>query len=96
MPRNGKKNDKAHPPIHPTAHANNLMGDEQRVYELITRRYLGCCSKNAVGKTTTIDVLIAGEGFTATGTSTVFFAYQSITVAMMMVTYLMRNTQEQK
>ncbi|KAG0149961.1 hypothetical protein CROQUDRAFT_58679, partial [Cronartium quercuum f. sp. fusiforme G11] len=66
-PRNGKKNDKAHPPIHPTAHANNLADDEKRVYELITRRYLACCSKNAVGKTTTIDVLIAEEAFTATG-----------------------------
>lgn len=66
-PRNGKKNDKAHPPIHPTAHANDLASDEKRVYELITRRYLACCSKNAVGKTTTIDVLIAEEEFTATG-----------------------------
>lgn len=66
-PRNGKKNDKAHPPIHPTAHANNLAPDEKRVYEFITRRYLACCSKNATGKTTTVAINIAGEEFTATG-----------------------------
>ncbi|CAH7669233.1 DNA topoisomerase [Phakopsora pachyrhizi] len=67
IPRNGKKNDKAHPPIHPTAHANNLTPEERRVYEFITRRYLACCSKNATGKTTTVEIDIAGEEFTATG-----------------------------
>jgi DNA topoisomerase-3 len=66
-PRNGKKNDKAHPPIHPTAHANNLNPDEKRVYDFITRRYLACCSKNATGKTTTVVIDIADEEFTATG-----------------------------
>ncbi|MBW0466658.1 hypothetical protein O181_006373 [Austropuccinia psidii MF-1] len=66
-PRNGKKNDKAHPPIHPTAHANNLNADEKRVYDFITRRYLACCSKNAVGKTTTVEISITNEEFVATG-----------------------------
>ncbi|KAJ7723525.1 DNA topoisomerase [Mycena metata] len=33
-PRRGKNNDKAHPPIHPTAHAGGLNGDEKRVYEV--------------------------------------------------------------
>ncbi|KWU47267.1 prokaryotic type I DNA topoisomerase [Rhodotorula sp. JG-1b] len=66
-PRNGKKNDKAHPPIHPTAHVNNLAGEEKKVYELIVRRFLGCCSKNAKGLETTCDIEIAGEGFSAKG-----------------------------
>ncbi|GAA5864271.1 hypothetical protein JCM3774_001276 [Rhodotorula dairenensis] len=66
-PRNGKKNDKAHPPIHPTAHVNNLNGEEKKVYELIVRRFLGCCSKNAKGLETTCDIEIAGEGFSAKG-----------------------------
>lgn len=68
-PRNGKKNDKAHPPIHPTAHVNNLHGEEKKVYELIVRRFLGCCSKNAKGLETTCDIEIAGEGFSAKGSS---------------------------
>ncbi|POY75102.1 DNA topoisomerase III [Rhodotorula taiwanensis] len=66
-PRNGKKNDKAHPPIHPTAHVNNLAGEEKKVYELIVRRFLGCCSKNARGLETTCEIDIAGEVFSAKG-----------------------------
>ncbi|WWC86943.1 uncharacterized protein L201_001823 [Kwoniella dendrophila CBS 6074] len=66
-PRNGKKNDKAHPPIHPTAHAGNLEGDERRVFELVTRRFLASCSKNAEGKTTTVEINIADEFFFTSG-----------------------------
>ncbi|KAF9557949.1 prokaryotic type I DNA topoisomerase [Agrocybe pediades] len=66
-PRKGKHNDKAHPPIHPTGHAGNLNGDEKKVYEYITRRYLACCSKDAVGMQTTVDVMCGGEEFSATG-----------------------------
>ncbi|KAJ3510270.1 hypothetical protein NLJ89_g4776 [Agrocybe chaxingu] len=67
VPRKGKNNDKAHPPIHPTAHANGLAGDEKKVYEYIARRYLACCSKDAEGWQTTVDVLCGGEEFSATG-----------------------------
>lgn len=67
-PRNGKKNDKAHPPIHPTNSANNLEDDERRVYELVTRRFLASCSKNAEGKTTTVEIEIANETFSTSGT----------------------------
>jgi len=66
-PRNGRKNDKAHPPIHPTNSANNLEADERRVYELVTRRFLASCSKNAQGKETTVEIEIAGEFFSTTG-----------------------------
>ena len=68
-PRKGKNNDKAHPPIHPTAHAGNLVGDEKRVYEYITRRFLACCSKDAEGWETIVDIEYGGEGFSATGLS---------------------------
>lgn len=67
-PRRGKHDDHAHPPIHPTAHAGNLAGDEKRVYEYITRRFLACCSKDALGWQTTIDVKYGEEEFYATGT----------------------------
>ena len=66
-PRNGKKNDKAHPPIHPTAHVSNLAGNDKRVYDLITRRFLACCSTNATGMQTTIDIDICGEEFSTSG-----------------------------
>lgn len=66
-PRRGKKDDHAHPPIHPTAHAGNLNGDAKRVYEFVTRRYLACCSKDAEGFETTVDIVSGGEDFYATG-----------------------------
>ena len=65
-PRNGRKNDKAHPPIHPTGHAN-LAGDDKRVYDYITRRFLASCSRNATGSQTTVDISIADESFSASG-----------------------------
>ncbi|KAI0256361.1 DNA topoisomerase [Lactifluus subvellereus] len=67
QPRRGKNNDQAHPPIHPTAHAGNLAGDEKRVYEFITRRFLACCSKDALGFETTVEVIYGGEDFFAKG-----------------------------
>ncbi|EIM22038.1 prokaryotic type I DNA topoisomerase [Wallemia mellicola CBS 633.66] len=66
-PREGKKNDKAHPPIHPTAHASGLTGNDKRVYEYITRRFLASCSRDAKGKNTNAEVEIAGEIFKASG-----------------------------
>jgi DNA topoisomerase-3 len=66
-PRNGRKNDKAHPPIHPTANAGDLAGEEKRVFDLIARRFLASCHKNAEGKTTTVEIDIAGERFSTSG-----------------------------
>ncbi|KAJ6498952.1 prokaryotic type I DNA topoisomerase [Mycena sanguinolenta] len=66
-PRRGKNNDKAHPPIHPTAHAGGLQGNEKRVYEFVTRRFLACCSKDAEGSMTTVDATCGGEAFYTTG-----------------------------
>jgi len=66
-PRKGKNNDHAHPPIHPTAHAGNLAGDDKKVYEFITRRFLASCSKDAKGWETTIDVDCGGEQFYTKG-----------------------------
>jgi len=66
-PRNGKNDDHAHPPIHPTAYAGNLTGDDKRVYEYIARRFLACCSKNALGYQTRVEVNYGGEEFHATG-----------------------------
>lgn len=44
-PRQGSKTDNAHPPIHPAKYTNSLHGDEQRIYELVVRHFLACCSQ---------------------------------------------------
>ncbi|XP_050312155.1 DNA topoisomerase 3-alpha [Anthonomus grandis grandis] len=66
-PRRGKKSDQAHPPIHPTKYADNLQGNEKRVYEYIVRHFLACVHKDAQGYETTVHADIAGEKFTAKG-----------------------------
>lgn len=68
-PRSGPGDDNAHPPIHPTKlpPAGSLEPDEQRVYELVARHFLACCSKDAVGQLTTVRINIADETFSASG-----------------------------
>lgn len=66
-PRVGKKTDNAHPPIHPTKFTNDLTGKEGAVYELVTRHFLACVSKDAIGQETTISIDMNGEEFNANG-----------------------------
>ncbi|KAL4716258.1 hypothetical protein ACJJTC_004752 [Scirpophaga incertulas] len=66
-PRQGNKSDKAHPPIHPTKYTSSLSGNEQKLYEFIVRSFLACCSKDARGQETTVNINIADEKFSANG-----------------------------
>ena len=68
-PREGRNNDRAHPPIHPVNYVANsvLNQDEQRVYEFVVRRFLACCSEDAKGEKTTVEILYGSEFFTANG-----------------------------
>uniref|UniRef100_A0A672UK56 DNA topoisomerase n=1 Tax=Strigops habroptila TaxID=2489341 RepID=A0A672UK56_STRHB len=66
-PRSGNKSDQAHPPIHPTKYTANLQGNEQRLYEFIVRHFLACCSQDAKGQETTVEIDIANERFVAQG-----------------------------
>ncbi|KAG2543264.1 hypothetical protein PVAP13_9NG735900 [Panicum virgatum] len=69
-PSNGGHDDKAHPPIHPTKFSrgeSNWSPDHNKLYELVVRHFLACCSQPAVGAETTVEIDIAGEQFTASG-----------------------------
>ncbi|NXF88234.1 TOP3A topoisomerase, partial [Eubucco bourcierii] len=66
-PRSGAKSDQAHPPIHPTKYTANLQGNEQRLYEFIVRHFLACCSDDAKGQETTVEIDIVNERFIAQG-----------------------------
>ncbi|XP_017774613.1 PREDICTED: DNA topoisomerase 3-alpha [Nicrophorus vespilloides] len=66
-PRQGKKSDQAHPPIHPTKYAENLQGKEKQVYEFIVRHFLACVSQDAVGHETVVHTDVSSEKFTARG-----------------------------
>jgi DNA topoisomerase-3 len=69
QPRNGRNNDKAHPPIHPVNYVApaQLNDSEKRVYEFVVRRFLACCSEDAVGEATDIDIEWGGETFRTHG-----------------------------
>ncbi|KAJ3370037.1 hypothetical protein HDU91_006698 [Kappamyces sp. JEL0680] len=67
QPRKGSHNDEAHPPIHPVRSATNLVGNEKKLYDFITRRFLACCSMEARGQGTQISLTLGGEGFSASG-----------------------------
>lgn len=67
IPKRGKNNDQAHPPIHPVMHTQNLPEREKKVYEFIVRRFLACCSEDAKGDQTNIVATLHTETFRATG-----------------------------
>jgi DNA topoisomerase-3 len=63
IPRKGKNNDKAHPPIHPTSSGEELSGQERAVFEFVARRFLACCSEDAKGMETKISAQVGIEEF---------------------------------
>lgn len=70
QPRAGSHNDKAHPPIHPVAYVTRdklSNSDEHRVYEFVVRRFLACCSEDAKGESTDIEIKYGDEMFHAHG-----------------------------
>ncbi|GJQ10824.1 hypothetical protein GpartN1_g4969.t1 [Galdieria partita] len=71
-PRQGTKDDKAHPPIHPikAAPKRGFKDKEfEAIYELVTRRFLACCSIDAKGYETIITVKVGFESFHIHGLS---------------------------
>ncbi|EPS30431.1 DNA topoisomerase 3 [Penicillium oxalicum] len=68
-PRSGRHNDKAHPPIHPVCWVapTSLNENERKVYEFVVRRFLACCSDDAKGSGTDIEIQYGDEFFHASG-----------------------------
>jgi DNA topoisomerase-3 len=69
LPRTGKLDDKAHPPIHPVKFADPsiLNEKEKRIYELLVRHFLACVSPDAKGEETVVTLLMGGEYFSSKG-----------------------------
>jgi DNA topoisomerase-1 len=71
-PNEGKKTDDAHPAIYPTGVApKKLKPEEQKLYDLIARRFMATFSEPAVRETQKIFFDVLGETFVAEGTRTV-------------------------
>ncbi|KAB5570220.1 DNA topoisomerase [Coniochaeta sp. 2T2.1] len=69
QPRQGRHDDKAHPPIHPVTYADPsvLNVNEKKVYEFVVRRFLACCSEDAKGVATDIEITYGDEIFSTRG-----------------------------
>ncbi|MBI2208268.1 DNA topoisomerase I [Candidatus Woesearchaeota archaeon] len=70
-PNNGKKADPAHPAIYPTGiQPGNLSQREEKIYDLIVKRFMATFSEAATRETATIDINCKEEIFIAKGTRT--------------------------
>ncbi|MCA9496256.1 MAG: topoisomerase DNA-binding C4 zinc finger domain-containing protein [Nanoarchaeota archaeon] len=71
-PNEGSKTDPAHPAIHPTGELpKKLEVQEQKLYDLIVKRFLAVFGKDAVRETNLIKIDIEGHSFVLKGTRTV-------------------------
>lgn len=69
-PRQGKKMDEAHPAIYPTGVEPKAMApEEQKVYDLIVKRFLACFAESAVVARISAKARIGEEGFSANGST---------------------------
>ncbi|MCK5300985.1 MAG: topoisomerase DNA-binding C4 zinc finger domain-containing protein, partial [Thermoplasmatales archaeon] len=67
-PTRGKKKTTDHPPIHPVSvPTKRLTVDQEKIYELICRRFLATLSKDAISETVDVSLDISGEEFKASG-----------------------------
>jgi DNA topoisomerase I len=78
-PREGPKVDPAHPALYPTGlMAKGLNERQQKIYDLITRRFLSCFAEKAIRETITITIGVNGELFIAKGSRTIEEGWQKI------------------
>ncbi len=69
QPTRGKKQTTDHPPIHPVGvpQGRKLTPDQQKMSELICRRFLATLAKDAISETCDVSFNISGEPFQASG-----------------------------
>jgi DNA topoisomerase-1 len=68
-PTRGKKMTTDHPPIHPVGVPTNikLNSEQQKIYELICRRFLATLAKDAISENVNVSIDISDEEFLASG-----------------------------
>ena len=70
-PRQGSKDDSAHPAIHPTgAKPRRLQENEARTYDLIVKRFLSCLGGPAIREKVEAEVNVNGHSFYLKGSKT--------------------------
>jgi len=78
-PHNGRKKDPAHPAIYPTGEIpKKLSSYQEKIYDLIVRRFLATFGDPAVRETVTIELNNEGEIFISKGTRTIERGWHSL------------------
>lgn len=67
MPIEGPKSDPAHPSIYPTGEFKRIEGDEEKLYDLIVRRFIAAFSPDAFVERKNITLQAGNVSFTANG-----------------------------
>ncbi len=68
-PVEGKKTDSAHPSIYPTGNRQILSGDEEKIYNLIVKRFLCLFCEDAIVDKKTISAQVNNYLFTTSGSA---------------------------
>jgi DNA topoisomerase-1 len=69
-PLEGKKEDPAHPAIHPTGQKGSMGERERKLYDLIVRRFLACFAEPAIRQAQKITISSGSQQYTASGNRT--------------------------
>lgn len=77
-PNEGKKSDPAHPAIYPTGEPATLSGRQERLYDLIVRRFLAVFGEPAKRQTVSVDIDVNKEIFGLTGTTTLYPGWHTL------------------
>ncbi|VVB58713.1 Reverse gyrase [Candidatus Anstonella stagnisolia] len=70
-PFEGKKEDPAHPAIHPTGQAGQMGEKEKKLYDLIVRRFLSCFAEAAKRESMKVVLDCNAQRYSVTGNRTV-------------------------
>ncbi len=77
-PIEGKKTDPAHPSIYPTGNFSILSGQDEKIYDLIVKRFLALFCEDAIIDKKTVKASIDNLDFTANGAQTIKKAWMEI------------------
>ncbi|MFH1094667.1 MAG: DNA topoisomerase I [Candidatus Micrarchaeota archaeon] len=69
-PYEGKKEDPAHPAIHPTGQQGSVGERERKLYDLIVKRFLACMAPPAKRESQRVKARCGSEGFNTAGSRT--------------------------
>ena len=67
VPVEGKKSDPAHPSIYPTGEKGKIPADQQKVYDLIVRRFVSVFCDDAKIESKKVTAIVEGKSFGANG-----------------------------